>query len=412
MTSPARLTIVLCSTIFAALLLGGSLMSRGNTSSGGEGAYKHFGVFSEVLSRIKSDYVEEPDMKNVTMGAITGMLESVDPFASYLNAEQYKQYQALQSRKRGSSGVTLARRAGYPYIAVLNVVPGSPADKAGMMPGDFLETINKIATRDMPLAFAEMSFEGDAGSMLELTALRLSRGSEPMKFSLTRGPVSIPALSAKILEPGVGHIRTLSLAGTRTKELQTAMEDLRRQGAKKLILDLRNCAGGTPEEGVAAAQLLVEKGNITSVSGQRMTKESFEADGRNIWKDTLVVITNRATGGAAEIVAAAVQENNRGKLIGERTYGDAARRRALAMSDGSAVILAVGKFYTPNGKAIQDGGVVPAEAMLDNMLGVDDEGEGPDPEAGTQPAAPAPPPAAKPAEDNLLKRALAIANGK
>ena len=131
----------------------------GRSASNSDDPYKHFSVFSEVITRIKSDYVEEPDMKNVTLGALNGLLESIDPFASYLNADQYKQYQATKGAAKANVGLLLSRRFGY--VSVVDSVPGSPAAKAGLHTGDMLETIKGISTRDMPLAFAEMLLMGD-----------------------------------------------------------------------------------------------------------------------------------------------------------------------------------------------------------------------------------------------------------
>src|ERR1700746_3390745 len=162
MNSRVKFFVVFASTSLAALLLVGAVIGK---SASPDGPYHHLAVYTEVLSRIKSEYVEEPDMKSVTLGALNGMLEAVDPFASYLNAEQYKEYVKNKDAKRADVGLILSKKFGY--VGVVGVVPGSPAAKAGFTTGDMIESIRDIATRDMPLAYADLLLKGDAGSTVE-----------------------------------------------------------------------------------------------------------------------------------------------------------------------------------------------------------------------------------------------------
>ena len=173
MNSRFKFVVVTSSTFLVVLLLLGAVIGQ---SASPEEPYRQLSVYSEVLSRIKSEYVEEPDIKNVTLGAMNGLLESLDPFASYLSADQYKQYLKSQEAKKAGVGLVLSRKFGY--VGVVNSIPGSAAHKAGLGTGDMLESIAGVATRDMPLAYAEMLLHGDAG--------RLSR-SRPCAFvSLSR----------------------------------------------------------------------------------------------------------------------------------------------------------------------------------------------------------------------------------
>src|ERR1700686_5179597 len=175
------------SSAVVALLLFGAV----GRSASPDSPYTNLGVYSEVLSRIKADYVEEPDMKAVTLGAINGMLESIDPYASYLNADQYKQYLKSKEGTRAGVGLVLAKRFGY--MAVEDAIQGSPAAKAGFATGDVIESINNISTRDMPLAFAELLLQGDTGTPVEFTVLRVRRsGAQSMRG---RGaPIGFPQL--------------------------------------------------------------------------------------------------------------------------------------------------------------------------------------------------------------------------
>ncbi len=354
MSSRTKFAVVMTSTCLVALLLLGGVVSKGapadDTATSGSNVYKHLSVYSEVLSRIKSEYVEEPDINNVTLGALNGLLESIDPYASYLNAEQYKQYLKDFDGAKGDVGLVLAKKFGY--ITVISSVPGSPAAQAGLTTGDMLESIKGIATRDMPIAFARLLLKGAPGSTVDLSVLR--RKPEPQKLTLTRAIVNVPAVEAKLLPDGIGYIKVSAMSSTKSREVATAVADLSKQGAKRLLLDLRYCASGNAEDGIELANLFLDKGIITYTQGQKSPKKTFDADAKKaITTLPLVVLTNRGTASGAELAAAALDGNKRASLVGERTYGDASVLRPITMEDGSAIILSVAKYYSPDGKSIQ-----------------------------------------------------------
>ncbi|MBZ5605187.1 MAG: PDZ domain-containing protein [Acidobacteriia bacterium] len=360
-----QFAVVASSTCLVLMLLFGAV--RGRSASNDNNVYSHLGVYSEVLSRIKADYVEEPDMKAVTVGAINGMLESLDPYASYLNAEQYKQYQKTKDQTRASVGVVLSRRFGY--LSVVDALPGSAAAKAGISTGDVIESIGNVSTRDMPLALAQMLLDGDNGSTVELSVLRV-RKSEPQKMTLTRANLVYPPVSGRLVnEPGkdpIGIISTYALDPGRAKDIAAKVEDLEKQGAKRLILDLRHCSTGSLEEGIAVANLFLDKGLITYSQGQKVSRQDYQANtSKAITKLPLAVVVNRGTAGASEIVASALM-GRRADVVGEHTYGgDATIRQGKTMDDGSAVLIAVAKYYSPDAKAIEDTGVTPNVAVAD-----------------------------------------------
>jgi len=404
-----QLAVVATSTCVVLLLLFGAVRGR---SASADSPYNHLGVYSEVLSRIKADYVEEPDMKAVTLGAINGMLESIDPYESYLNAEQYKDYLKSKQAAKADVGLVLSRRFGY--LTVVDALPGSPAGKAGMTTGDVIESINNVSTRDMPLAYSEMLMQGGAGSTLELSVLRVRR-AEPQKVSLTRVNLVYPAVASRLItDQGpapIGMIQTVTLSGDRVKEIAAKVAELEKQGAKKLILDLRHCDTGSPEQGIALANLFLDKGLISYSMGQRVRREDYDANpSKAITKLPLAVIVNRGTAGPAEIAAAALLDSKRADVVGEHTYGDAAIRKPVTMEDGSAVILSVAKYYSPSGKAIQDTGVTPniAQSETDPNAVVDDDQDLPDTPDTLNPPGANP----KPSADLMLKAAIDAVNKK
>jgi carboxyl-terminal processing protease len=347
-----QFAVVASSAVIVALLLFGAT----GRSASPDTPYTNLGVYSEVLSRIKADYVEEPDMKAVTLGAINGMLESIDPYASYLNADQYKQYLKSKDGKRADVGLVLAKRFGY--MAVEDAIQGSPAAKAGFATGDVIESINNVSTRDMPLAFAELLLQGDPGTPVEFTVLRVRR-SEAQKMSVMRGPIGYPSVTSR-LQGTTGIIVVQTLQAGRVKDVATEIASLEKQGAKRLVLDLRHCSTGPDEEGIALANLFMDSGLITYTQGQRSTRQDFQAvASKAVTKTPLAVIVNHSTAGAAEIAAAALMNSKRAQVVGEHTYGDAAVRKTITLNDGSAVILSVAKYYSPDGKSIQDNGITP-----------------------------------------------------
>lgn len=397
MNNRFKWTIVGSSACVVILLLLGAKNGRAVAA---DDVYGHLKVYTEVLERIKLEYVEEPDMKSVTLGAINGLLESVDPFASYLNADQYRQYEKTADTAKAGIGLILAKR--YGYVAVVDALPGSPAEKANISTGDLIESINGVATRDMPLAYAEQLLRGAPNSSVEITVLRL-KNPDPQKLTLTRENVPFPDVLAKMMPNEVGYVHVSSLAGDRIAEAKFKLQELKKQGAKYIVLDLRHCSTGEQDKGVALANLFLDSGEITYLEGQKTPKKEFDAaPDQDMWKGPLVVITDRSTAGGAEIAAAALMDDKRAQVVGERSYGDASMRKTIQMDDGGAIILSVAKYYSPSGKAIQDTGVVPTVQLAenDNSPELDQDGN---PIPGTEP---------KSTEDNLLKQSIDLVTGK
>lgn len=395
MNSRLKFLVVTLSTFVVIVLLLGARQSGGSASS--DDQYKHLGVYTEVLSRIKSDYVEEPDLKSVTLGALNGLLESVDPYASYLSADQYKQYQKSQGTRRAGVGLILAKRLGY--VGVVDAIPGSPADKAGLNTGDIIESINNVSTRDMPLVYAEMLLEGDAGSSVEVGVMKFS-SPEGTKVSITRAAIQEQPVAGKMLPEQIGLLTVPSLDGNRLQDAKAKLEELQKQGAKKIILDLRNNATSTPDEGLKLANLFLDKGLMGYTQGQKSPRQDFNANpAAAVSKLPLVVMTNRGNAGGAEIAAAALLDNKRADVVGERTFGKAGVRKAITMDDGSAVILSVAKYYSPAGKAIQDNGVTPTVAVLEAQPQIDNDDDSVQPEPSRPPKG----------DDIMLKKAIEVA---
>ena len=381
------------------MVVGG--MDGVRASSNNDGAYRQLQVYSEVLSRVRAEYVEDPNLPAVTDGALHGLLESLDADSSYLSPAEYKEYKAHLTGAKADIGAAVSKRLGY--AAVISVMPGGPGDKAGLQDGDILEAIEGKSTREMSLAEIHNMLAGQPGSNVTVSVVR-ARRAEPEKLVITRDTVVVPPVSDKMMNDGIGEIQVDAFSKGKTQEIANRIKALQKDGAKKLILDLRNCAEGDESEGIATANLFLNHGTITYLQGQKVAREAFNADpAKTVTSLPLVVLVNKGTAGPAEIVASAILENARGDVVGDKTFGEGSVQKVMELGDGSALILSVAKYYAPSGKAIQDAAVTP------NVLVADEDDDAPLPDEDDN-AAPADqtgkPPV--PQQDQQMQKAIEV----
>jgi carboxyl-terminal processing protease len=368
-------------------------------ASSNDGSYRQMQVYSEVLSRVQSEYVEDPNIPKVTDGALHGLVESLDANSSYLTAAAYKAYKTHKTEAKGEIGATVSKRFGY--ADVVSVLPGSPAEKAGIEDTDIFESIEGQSTRDMSLPEIRTALSGTPGSNVNISVVR-ARRAEPQKMVITRDVVTIPPVSEKMLEDGIGYVKVNALTKGKTQEIAARIKALEKSGAKKLVLDLRNASDGEESEGVSTANLFLNHGTITYLQGQKFPKEAFNADpAKAVTSLPVAVLVNKGTAGAAEIVAAAILENARGDVVGDKTFGDGSVQKTIDLPDGGALILSVAKYYSPSGKAIQETAVTPNVLVADEIENVVSDEDGPEPAAE---------PEAKPksTQDDQLHKAIEV----
>jgi carboxyl-terminal processing protease len=398
------LTTSMLVIVFA--LIGGLGVHAASGNNNSDNAYTHMQVYSEVLHRIRTEYVEEPNMGLVTNGALHGLLESLDANSSYLTPAEYKAYKAAKTDAKAGIGATVSKRFGY--AAVVSVIPGGPADKAGITPGDIIETVEGQSTHDSSLAAVKTRLTGDVGSRVECVIIR-ARKIEPQKITIVREAVTPPPVQDQTMPDNVGYIKALTLDKGKAQEIAGKIKSLQSRGAKKLVLDLRNNSEGDEEEGIAVANLFLAKGMIGYLQGQKVDKVTYNADPQKKITDLPVaVLVNRGTAGAAELVAAAILDNSRGEVVGDKTFGEGSVQKVLEVPDGSALILSVAKYYTPKGKVIQDTGITPnvviaAADDAANTIVDDDDGGTPDEPQQQKP---------QQKEDDQLRRALDVLKAK
>lgn len=370
MSMKTKATILVTSFAVLLFVVVGSM--GGVHASSNDGSYRQLQVYSEVLSRIRGEYVEEPNIPKVTDGALHGLLDSLDSNSSYLSPEAYRAFKTHKAEGRAGIGAVISKRFGY--ADVVSVLPGSPAEKAGIEATDIFESIDGHSTRELSLPEIRNLVAGTPGSTLEVEVVR-ARKAEPTHISITRDIVNVPPVNEKLMENSIAYVKVEALTKGKTQEIASKIKALEKQGAKKILLDLRNCAEGDETEGISVANLFLNHGTITYLQGQKFPREAFNADpAKAITSLPVAVLVNRGTSGAAELVAAAILENARGDVVGDKTFGDGSVQKTIDLPDGGALILSVAKYYSPSGKAIQDTAVTPNVVVADAI----DDGISPD----------------------------------
>lgn len=316
------------------------------------------GTMVEVYEHINDDYVTEPNLAKVSDGALHGLLESLDPDSSYLNPTEYAAYEAAAAKPpTGGIEATLAKRGGYATVVAVRV--HGAAAQAGLERGDFVEGIGDQSaiedTRDLSIEEIRQKLTGAPGSQVTLSVVHLHQ-SDPSKVVITRAPHSMAPLATSD-DAGVGVIAVPDFAAGRADQVRAALKTMEANGTHKFVLDLRNCAAGDVAQADDVANLFLSQGTITYLEGQKYPRVTTTADAAKVADaaDPLVVVTNSGTSGPAEIVAAALQQNARAKVVGDHTFGEGSVQKLIPVGDGSAVFLSVARYYTPKGALVQDG---------------------------------------------------------
>jgi carboxyl-terminal processing protease len=357
----------------------------GHTSD--DRAYKSLTVYGEVLQKIQQDYVDDPNMRTVTAGALHGLLESLDPQSSYLTPREYDEYKKkLGSSGTGETGLTLSKR--YGYIIVLSVLPDSPGTKAGVRSGDIFESIGGFTTRDMSVGQALNLLNGQPGTGIKVAIIRRGKAT-PEEVDLVRQKLAAPKLVVQKADPDILVLRFSSLDSGRAEEVRNRLVEAEKQGIRKVILDVRECGRGPVSEAISIARFLIPSGTLTTLRGQTVPAQVISAEPKQvIWKYPVSVLIDATTSGAAEVLASAIAANHRGDVVGERTFGLASEQKLITLDDGAALILTVANYYNPGGKSILEEGVTPTETVRSSAEDDSDSGDddtAPPPETQREP---------------------------
>ncbi len=400
MNRAARIGIVVVSVVIFCYAGLGHVLGRATDDK----AYKSLTVYGEVLQKIQQDYVDDPNMHTVTAGSLHGLLESLDPQSSYLTPREYDEYKKkLRNSDTGETGLTLSKR--YGYVIVLSVLPDSPGTKAGVRSGDIFESIGGFTTRDMSVGQALNLLSGQPGTGIKVAVIRRGKAT-PDEVDLVREKLATPKIIVQKADPDILVLRLPSLDAGRADEVRNRLLDAEKQGVRKVIVDVRECGRGPVLEAISLARLFVPSGTITTLRGQTVSAQVFSAEPKQVvWRNTVSVLIDATTSGAAEVFASAIVANHRGDVVGERTFGLASEQKLITMDDGAALILTVANYYNPGGKSILEEGITPTEIVRavpeDSDSGDDDAAPAPEtqkePGLGPRPLSP---------EDPIFHRAL------
>ncbi|HWS14966.1 MAG TPA: S41 family peptidase, partial [Candidatus Methylomirabilis sp.] len=323
-------------------------------------AYSKLKLFGDVLSIVQSSYVEEVNVDNLVKGAVTGMIQTLDPHSSYLTPDMLKQVEVETKGAFGGLGIEIGTKDGF--LTVIAPIEDTPAARAGLQSGDKIVRIENESTKNMGVMDAVKRLRGEPGTKVTITVLRESV-PEPKVYTLTRDIIKVKSVKSKSMGDGIGYIRLTQFQQDSHQELDRAMQGFlkEKEGMKGLILDLRNNPGGLLDQAVRIADEFIESGLIVYTDGRvEAQKTKYVAHKEGTYTGfPIVVLVNAGSASASEIVAGALQDHGRAIIIGQRTFGKASVQTILPLDDGSALRLTTARYYTPNGRSIQAKGIEP-----------------------------------------------------
>lgn len=318
-------------------------------------------TFTDVFDRIKRDYVESIDDKVLIESAIRGMLSGLDPHSSYLDEDAFRDLQTGTSGEFGGLGIEIGTEDGF--IKVVAPIDGTPAARAGIMPGDLIIRLDDTPIKGMGLDEAVQRMRGKPGTEITLTVVREGE-DRPLEIVIERDIIQITSVRGELLEPNFGHVRISQFQSRTARNLREILDELRvtNGGALRgLVLDLRNNPGGVLNGAVEVADVFLDTGTVVYTEGRSSgARQNFRATpGDALQGAPVIVLVNGGSASASEIVAGALQDLGRGLVMGERTFGKGSVQTILPLSSGTAVKLTTARYYTPNGRSIQAEGIEP-----------------------------------------------------
>jgi carboxyl-terminal processing protease len=353
-------------------------------------------TFSDVFGRIKQDYVENVEDKELLENAIRGMLSGLDPHSSYLDVDAFKELQVGTSGQFGGLGIEVGMEDGF--VKVIAPIDDTPAQRAGVKAGDLIVRLDDKPVKGMTLTDAVKVMRGKPDTKITLTIVR-EGADKPLKITITRAVIKVKSVKSELLEPGYGYVRITQFQSKTGDYLRDAVDELEAESDGELrgvVLDLRNNPGGVLNAAVAVSDAFIDEGLIVYTEGRETSSRlRFNATPGDLLKDSpLVVLVNGGSASASEIVAGALQDHKRALVVGGQTFGKGSVQTILPLNNGSAVKLTTALYFTPSGRSIQAEGIVPDIELGTLKVAEDDQ------------------PSIKPLTERDLSRHLSNGNGK
>jgi carboxyl-terminal processing protease len=379
-----RIAFLSLSAALLVLLVSGALFGQQSQRTN---IYRYLSIFSEVLDLVRSSYVDQVSSDQLMDGAFSGVTDAIDEFSYYVPPAQMNAYKAFVDVDDNGVGLVVTKRFGYAYV--ISAVEGSPAAKAGVERGDFIERINGEATTRLAVWQVRNALRGDRPARLQILRNGQTRREEIVLSRADFHPVPLQKKEfGDVAYIGIPYFEKNTAA-----ELREALQDVHKRGVKKLLIDLRGNAGGDVEQAIAAADELLAGGVITAQEGRKVQAKTWQADRETAYDGEVKLLTDTSTAGGGELFAAAVRDNNRGKIVGVTTYGKSVVQRFIPLPSGGGVHMTVAYYTTPDLKPIKERGIRPDVTVdLSAQYLPDDNEQKPD----------------QPKDDLILKKALAL----
>ena len=348
--------------IIASLLGAGGILwhPRPTQAKGENDFYRDLEIFTDALSIVKSDYVEEKPSKEMIYGALRGMLSALDPHSQFMDPDTYNEVKIETEGAFGGLGIEITIQEGL--LTIVSPIDDTPAYRAGLMAKDHIVKIDGELTRDITLLQAVKKMRGKPGTSVQLTVLREGE-DKLLDFTVTRDIIRIKSIKeAKMIEEGIGYIRLSEFQENTPKDFEQALGDLEKKQLKGLILDVRNNPGGLLNTAVEVSEAFVPKGEMVVYTKGRIKDQDLEFRSRAKHPHSgypLVVLVNGGSASGSEILAGAVQDHKLGILLGTKTFGKGSVQTVIPLRDGSALRLTTSKYFTPSGRVIHEKGIIP-----------------------------------------------------
>jgi carboxyl-terminal processing protease len=345
-----KIVFLTLSVALMATLLAGAVFGQATQKSN---VYRYLSIFSEVFDLVRTNYVDGVDSEKLMDGAFSGVTDAVDEFSYYVPPAQMAAHGSFIDIDDNGLGLVVTKRFGYAYV--ISSIDGSPADAAGIDDGDFIEQIDGQSTPKMAVWQIRSAL-----NQKKPVKLRILRGGQTKREEITIAPATFhPVAVSDETMSGVAYVKVPYFEKGTAAEFRSALDKVRERGAKKLIVDLRGNAGGSVDEAIEAADALLTSGLITSTNGRKIEAKKWQADRATSYDGDVQVLTDLSTAAGAEVFAAAIRDNKRGKLVGLTTYGKAIVQQFIKLPSGGGVQMTIGHYTTPDMKPINDTGVKP-----------------------------------------------------